>query len=189
MIAKLVATLTFPVRALFNLVSSTLQTIRNLPKLMKNFEEADPFTQAITVLGGIGMAFVLVLLVALIGTFVTGGDGSVAEAVSVIRDIFIILLAVQGMLVSVALIMLVLQLAATVNLLQNELSEVVNNLKETTNTVKGTSQFLSENISAPVIESQAWLSGVATFVREVRGVWNATQKSSKPEEEKDESNT
>jgi membrane protein implicated in regulation of membrane protease activity len=72
-------------------------------------------------------------------------------AASVTRDIFIILIALQMFVIGVALIVLIIQLASLTNLLQNEVKPILNSTNETVNTLKGTVQFLSDNVSEPVI--------------------------------------
>jgi hypothetical protein len=124
------------------------------------------------VLGSIAVFFCITLCCALLAIIPAGG-ATVAEVVSVIRDLFLILLAMQGMFISIALIVMILQLATLINLLENEIHPIVRNLQETTQTLRGTTKFLSENISTPVIETKAWASGLGAFWREIRGIGQA----------------
>jgi hypothetical protein len=62
---------------------------------------------------------------------------------------------------------LVLQLAALVNLLQNEIKPIVDNANETVTTVRGTAQFMSQNVVEPVIKVGALAAGIGGVVREL----------------------
>ena len=118
-------------------------------------------------MGGVVAVFLIALIAAII-VAVFAGSQDVASVVAIVRDLFIILLALQGMLIAIAIIVLILQVAALINLLQNEISPIMKSLQETASTVKGTSEFLSENVTTPIIESTAWIAGARTFFREIR---------------------
>lgn len=69
-----------------------------------------------------------------------------------IRDIFIILMALEFMVIGVALIILVIQLARLVNLLQNEVKPILDSTNEAASTLRGTATFLSDNLIEPVMK-------------------------------------
>jgi hypothetical protein len=144
-------------------------------RLTAGFNHASPLEKTAYIIGGIVGLFLLSLMLALFIGIVFGKTDSVAEIIAIVRDLVLILLAVQAMLMGIALIILVLQLAAVVNLLQNEIDPVMKNLQDTSQTVKGTSQFLSENLSAPVIESKAWVAALRTLLHEIAGIRSAVQ--------------
>ncbi len=105
------------------------------------------------------------LLVAVIGGL-TNSEG-VANFFRILRDFFIVVLALQGILISVALIILVLQVSALVQLVRTEVKPIVDETREAVSTLRGTAQFLSKNVTAPVIRTSAALSGATAFLREV----------------------
>jgi uncharacterized protein YoxC len=144
-------------------------------RLKAAFGKASPLEKTAYVIGGVVGLFLLSLILALFIGIVFGETDSIAEIVAIVRDLVLILLAVQAMLLGIALIVLVLQLAAVVNLLQNEIDPVIRNLQDTSQTVKGTSQFLSENLTAPVIESKAWVAALRTLLQEIAGIRQAVQ--------------
>jgi len=121
--------------------------------------------------------FVLGLVIALVVALVTDPDDA-ANWVGLIRDVFIIVLAMEGMLMGIALIVLILQLAALVNVLQNEIKPIVDNANETVTTVRGTTQFVSQNVVEPVIKFGALTAGVGAVLREALGIRRALQRSS-----------
>jgi hypothetical protein len=120
--------------------------------------------------------FVVGLVGALVVALVTDPDDA-ANWVGIIRDVFIIVLAMEGMLMGIALIVLILQLAALVNVLQNEIKPIVDNANETVTTVRGTTQFVSQNVVAPVIKFGALTAGVGAVLREVLGIRRALGRS------------
>jgi hypothetical protein len=102
------------------------------------------------------------LLILIAGTvFVLTSD---TETTAKIRDVFIIFMALESLVVGVALIILMVQLATLINLLQNELKPMINSTNETVNTLRGTVVFLSENVTEPVIKLNSFLAGSKTFL-------------------------
>ena len=76
-----------------------------------------------------------------------------------VRDIFIIILAMESFLIGAALIILVIQLALLSNLIQNEIKPILFSTKETIRTVKGTSQFISDKAIKPIVSIAGLLAG------------------------------
>jgi hypothetical protein len=77
-----------------------------------------------------------------------------------IRDVFIIIVAIESGVIGVALVVLIVQLAALINLLQNEVKPILIATNETVNTLRGTSEFLSENVVEPVIQLNGYMAGL-----------------------------
>ncbi len=77
-----------------------------------------------------------------------------------IRDVFIIVVALESLVIGVALIVLIVQLASLINLLQNEVRPILNATSETVNTLRGTAEFLGENLVEPVIKLNGYLAGL-----------------------------
>lgn len=86
-----------------------------------------------------------------------------------IRDIFIIIVALESLVIGVALIVLVVQLASLINLLQNEVRPILHATNETVNTLRGTAEFLGENVVEPVIKLNGYLAGL-TRMLELMGI-------------------
>lgn len=106
-----------------------------------------------------GIIAIVVLLVALLGVAIyfllqptTPTDK--------IRDVFIIVVALETLVIGVALIVLVVQLASLINLLQNEVRPILQATSETVNTLRGTAEFLGENVVEPVIKLNGYLAGL-----------------------------
>jgi amino acid permease len=122
----------------------------------------------IIALGALAAVIVLSLVIAILGG-ISGSDG-VAAAFRILRDFFIIVLALQGILISVALIVLILQLSALVNLLRSEIKPIIDETRQTLTTVRGTAQFVSQNVAEPVIKVSAAVAGARAFIGELAGI-------------------
>ena len=83
-----------------------------------------------------------------------------AAVTAQIRDIFIIFLAFESLVIGIALVVLVIQIASLINLLQNEVKPILEATNETVNTLRGTTAFLSENLVEPVIKMNSYLAGL-----------------------------
>jgi len=77
-----------------------------------------------------------------------------------IRDVFIIVVALESLVIGAALIVLIVQLASLINLLQNEIRPILNATTETVNHLRGTAEFLGENVVEPVIKLNGYLAGL-----------------------------
>ena len=110
----------------------------------------------------------LVVLLALIVTAVIFllQDGTPTDK---IRDIFIIFMALESLLIGAALIILIVQFASLINLLQNEVRPILDSTNETVNHLRGTAEFLGENVVEPVIKLNGYLAGMQRML-ELLGV-------------------
>jgi len=116
------------------------------------------------------IVFAVIFIVVLLGFF----GGSVywlyqpATPTHKIRDIFIIFMAVESLLIGLALVILIVQLAQLINLLQNEIKPIIHSTNETVNTLRGTAVFLSDNLAEPVMKINEFLA-VLKQLREIFG--------------------
>ena len=104
------------------------------------------------------IAGVVILLAAIIVAVIFLARSPAAAAN--VRDIFIIFMALESLLVGAALVVLMIQLATLINLLQNEVRPILKSTSETVNTLRGTTEFLSENLVEPVIKLNSYLAGL-----------------------------
>jgi hypothetical protein len=81
-----------------------------------------------------------------------------------IRDIVIIFMAVESLLIGLVLIVLITQLARLTAMLQNEVKPILDSTNETINTLRGTTAFLSDNLVEPVVKVNSY---VAAFRRAI----------------------
>ena len=86
-----------------------------------------------------------------------------------IRDVFIIVVALESFIIGVAVIVLIVQLATLINLLQNEVRPILTATNETVNHLRGTAEFLGENVVEPVIKLNGYLAGMNRVI-ELMGI-------------------
>jgi len=110
------------------------------------------------ILIGVGIVILILLIVAVV--LLLNSD---TETTGRVRDVFIIFMALESFVLGVALIILIVQLATLINLLQNEVKPILNSTNETVNTLRGTVTFLSDNMTEPVIKVNSYVAGIKTF--------------------------
>ncbi|GEM_PF-769261 len=92
---------------------------------------------------------------------------------AVLRDVLIIALTLQLILLSAVAIFLVYRLIRLVDWLQQEIRPILQRARETADTVHGTSVFLSRRLARPTIEAASVAAGVThalrTLIRLLRG--------------------
>jgi len=84
---------------------------------------------------------------------------------------FIILLALEMLVIGAAFTVLLLQVARLVNLLSNEIDPILKTTSDTVKTVHGTAMFINQNVTDPLIKTSSVIAGVrrmtqdATFLK------------------------
>lgn len=107
-----------------------------------------------------------VVVVALLGTaiyFLLRPETSAVE-VGRIRDVFIIVVGLETLVIGVAMVVLLIQLASLINLLQNEVRPILQATNDTINTLRGTAEFLGESVVEPVIKLNGYLASIQRVI-------------------------
>lgn len=112
------------------------------------------------------VAVVVMVGVLLVALFVLLQPGVPTDR---IRDALIIVVAFETFVVGMALIVLLVQLATLINLLQNEVRPILEATSDTLNTLRGTTEFLSESVVQPVIKLNGYMASMQR-VLELMGV-------------------
>jgi len=81
-----------------------------------------------------------------------------------VRDVFIIFMALESLVIGAALVILIIQISILINLLQNEIKPILNSTNETVNTLRGTAVFLSDNLAEPIMKLNEYLAGLKKLV-------------------------
>ena len=118
-----------------------------------------------TLIATVVIAVVLVAVLIGFAAFLLTGDGATTAK---IRDVFIIFMALESLVIGLALIILAVQVARLVNLLQNEIKPILDSTNETVSTLRGTTRFLSDNLVEPVIKLNEYLAGMQSFIKIIR---------------------
>ncbi|NTW43767.1 MAG: hypothetical protein HGB14_04880 [Anaerolineaceae bacterium] len=85
------------------------------------------------------------------------------ETTSRIRDIFIIFMALQSIVLGIAIIILIIQLATLINVFKNEIKPILETTNETLRNLRGTTSFLSNNLVEPVMKMNEYSAGFKKF--------------------------
>jgi hypothetical protein len=110
-------------------------------------------------------AYVILGVVVLAAVLVAAGFAVAAmlrspDQTEVIRDIVIIFMAAEALIIGLALVLLIVQVARLTALIQNEIRPILLSTQETLDTVRGTTTFLGNNLVDPVIKANSSLAAV-----------------------------
>jgi predicted tellurium resistance membrane protein TerC len=131
----------------------------------------DPNRQR-NILIGVGFAALVFLVLLILAVVFLLNPATPTER---IRDVFIIFMAIQSMLLGFALIILMIQLARLINLLQNEIKPILESTNDTVSNLRGTTTFLSDNIVEPVIKLNEYMAAL-TQVSKLVGLGRGRRK-------------
>ena len=106
----------------------------------------------------IGIIVALLLGLGLIALIVWLSSNYSAEIQS-IRDIFIIVLALESCLFGIVLMIMMVMLVRLVNTLEFEIKPILEQTNETIGTVRGTTTFVSKNVVNPVVKATGYVAG------------------------------
>ena len=116
----------------------------------------------------IAIVAVVVLILAAIGA---AGYGLVAHPpfTAVLRDIFIIVLALVTIVIGLFLAILIFQLQSLIALLRDEIKPILESANQTASTVRGTTTFMSDAVVTPIITAASYASAIRETVRVLAG--------------------
>jgi hypothetical protein len=81
------------------------------------------------------------------------------------RDVAIILLAFESLLIGGLLVFLLFEIRRLVRLLEEEIKPLLGSVRETADTVRGTTSFVSENVVSPVVRVHSFFAGIGGTAR------------------------
>ena len=84
---------------------------------------------------------------------------------AVVRDLAIILLAVESLVIGVVLIVLVWEIRNLAKLLREEIKPILDSADETARTVRGTTVFVSDTFVNPMVRASSFVAGVSQVLR------------------------
>lgn len=147
--------------------------IDNAPIGAKPSIPTEDSTRQRNIMIGVGLAvLVFVVLVIIAVVFLMQPTTPTAQ----IRDVFIIFMALESMVMGLALVILMIQLARLINLLENEIKPILESTNDTVSNLRGTTTFLSDNLTEPVIKLNEYLAAL-TQVGKIVGLGRGRRKS------------
>jgi hypothetical protein len=106
---------------------------------------------------GIGVGILLgatVLVLVLI--FLVDNPGTTET----VRDLFIIVLALESLVIATLLVILIYQLIVLTRMLRDDVKPMIESTQETLNTVRGTATFVSQHVTQPAIAASGYITGI-----------------------------
>ena len=126
------------------------------------------------VLIGIAVGAVVVTLALVAGAVVLAANPQAATpGVQVVRDLMIIALALEMIIIGAAITVLLIQIARFINLISNEVQPIITSTSDTINTVRGTAVFLSKHLAEPVTKVSGTLRGISKVMGDVEAIRKA----------------
>jgi hypothetical protein len=90
-----------------------------------------------------------------------------------LRDIAIIIVAVETIIINALLILLVWQIWRLIKMIREEIKPILEDTKDTIGTVRGTADFVRSNVVDPVVKTSGRIAGfrqtLRTLQNEIRG--------------------
>lgn len=75
------------------------------------------------------------------------------------RDVAIVVLAAESIIIGILMAVLVIQVIRLVKLLREEILPIINSTQETVSTVRGTTTFVSDHVIQPVVKVSSYAAG------------------------------
>jgi hypothetical protein len=99
-----------------------------------------------------------------------------SETLAAARDISIILVAIESLIIGVLLAVLVIQLARLSKLLREELLPILAAAQDTMGNVRGTTTFVGDHVVQPVVKWSSYAAGVRGGLSALVGIRKATSR-------------
>jgi hypothetical protein len=80
------------------------------------------------------------------------------------RDVAIIILAVESIIIGALLVVLIFQIQGLVRLLREEIRPILDSVNETASTVRGTTTFVSDTVVSPVMRVAGLVSALRRII-------------------------
>lgn len=129
-------------------------------------------TQIAIIAGAVLLLGLLITAIVLMAKF--------PSATTVIRDIAIVFVAVETFLIGMAALVLIVEIQTLTRVLREEIQPLLRSVNDTASTVRGTTEFMSENLVSPIIKVASYTAGVRRVIGNLTGVVSASRPKSKP---------
>ena len=95
-----------------------------------------------------------------------------------IRDISIIVLALESIIIGIILALLLWQVRALVRLLKSEVKPILEETQETARTVQVTTKFVGQSVARPAVNTISFVAGVRRAVKSVKEQVGSSSRAS-----------
>ncbi len=99
-----------------------------------------------------------------------------AAVISLLRDVAIVLVAFETLIIGLLVVVLILQIQALIGLLRDEVKPMLASVNDTVATVRGTTRFVSHHVVSPAIQAVGFLAGVRRVFQEIVALGKSVKK-------------
>jgi hypothetical protein len=110
---------------------------------------------------GIGAGIFVAVVVLILALIFLLNNPATTETV---RDLFIIALALESLVIGTLLVILIYQLIALIRMLRDNLKPIIESTRETVNTARGTATFVSQRVTKPAIAASSYVTGIGRSI-------------------------
>ena len=126
--------------------------------------------------GILGGVIVIIFVIGLLLAF-TSELEITALRIQYIRNLFMIVIGLEGMLIIGAIAVLIVQITRLFNMVKRDVKPVLTTAQDTVNTAKGTVEFVGDNAVRPIIRASAFASGLGVVIRDMGGIRRAIRRT------------
>ena len=138
------------------------------PTVEENADESSGMSVTRMVMIGAVALIIFVLLFLIFGLVASlTASETWAPVLQIFRDIFIVIMVVELILVIGGFAILIVQIARFVIMLQTEIKPILDNARETTKATRNTAEFVKKNATDPIIRLKSFFAGLSMFIREL----------------------
>jgi membrane protein implicated in regulation of membrane protease activity len=135
-----------------------------VPVVVENRSGRGPSTAVIILIASIA----ILLLIGFVA-FTIWLAQTQATTIAAVRDILIIALALESCIFGVVILLLLIMVMRLVNMLEFEIKPILEKTNETVSTLRGTTNFVSQNVVQPAIRTRAQVAGVTQAIKTLFG--------------------
>ncbi len=97
-----------------------------------------------------------------------------APVVEIIRDVIVIVIALEFAVIGAALVVFLVQVARFINLMNNEVQPILGSAQDTVDALRGTAIFVNRHATRPIIDAAAALGGFSRVMKDTNRIREAT---------------
>lgn len=112
---------------------------------------------------------IAIVLAFLLGWLIVWLAANHADSIEVLRDIFMIGLALTSCIFGIVTMMLLVMVVRLVNMLEYEIKPILEKTNETVGTLRGTTSFVSKNVVEPVVTVSSYTAGARRALKVLFG--------------------
>ncbi len=131
--------------------------------------------------GVLGGVIALIFVVGLLLGFTSELEVT-ATRIEYIRNLFFIVIGIEGILIIGSIAVLIVQITRLINMLKRDVKPVLTTAKETVDTAKGTVEFVGDNAVGPIIRAGGFMAGLGVVVRDLGGIRRAIRRTKQDEQ-------